>query len=109
MTGNPVERYTRLPADVEALHLESLRDLHVAELWMRGHGAETAHRHPALTGRALLVPTGPAGMFTVAQLGQWLVLDQATGEFTVVPDNRFRATHRPQFATVTPALRQATR
>lgn len=91
--------YQRTPTDVEAMQLVTPRDLHVADLWLRGHGVETAHRHPALASRGLLVPAGPGGIFTIAKLGQWLVHDLTTGEFTVVDDDMFRLVHRPSDLT----------
>ena len=90
-----VKTWARRPTTVTAMPLTDLRDLHAAELWLRGHGIETAHRHPALAGRGLLVPTGPAGAFTVARLGQWIVHDLTTGRFTVEGDADFRALHTP--------------
>lgn len=106
MTTGSTMLYTRNPSDVEALFLGSLRDLHAAELWLRGHGLDSAHRHPALAARGLLVPTGPGGQFTVARLGQWLVHDLTIGAFSVLDDDDFTALHRPSTLT---ALVDATR
>src|SRR4051812_43101567 len=86
--------YQRTATDVEAIYLGTPRDLHVADLWLRAHGVETAHRHPALATRGLLVPAGPGGIFTIAKLGQWLCHDLTTGEFTVVDDDVFQLVHR---------------
>ena len=88
-----VRRWTRRATDVDALPLTDQRDLHCAEGWLRGHGVDVAHRHPALAGRGLLVP-GPGGLLSVARLGQWLVHDLTVGGFTVEHDGDFRALHR---------------
>ncbi|SNR32912.1 hypothetical protein [Blastococcus mobilis] len=90
-----ISLWTRQPSTVEALQLVELRDLHAAELWLRGHGLESAHRHPALAGRGLLVPAGPGGIFTIAKLGQWLTRDRVTGDFAVPDDRTFRRVHTP--------------
>jgi hypothetical protein len=93
-------RYMRRPTGVEAIHLGTARDMHVAEVWMRGHGLEAAHRHPALAGRGLLVSAGPGGQFTVARIGQWLTRDTVLGDFTVCDDGPFRLVHTPHLADV---------
>lgn len=95
--------YRRRATSVQAMQLVTPRDLHVAELWMRAHGVHTAHRHPALTGRGLLVPTGPRSYVT-ATLGQWLTHDQASGLFDVADDDVFRLLHAlPVLAAVVDA------
>lgn len=91
--------FQRLASDVEAHELVTPRDLHIADVWLRGHGVEAAHRHPALAGRGLLVPAGPGGIFTIAKLGQWLTHDLTTGEFTVADDDLFRLVHKPSDLT----------
>lgn len=90
--------YERQASRVEAMQLCTPRDLHVADLWLRAHGVESAHRHPYIAQRGLLVPAGPGGIFTIARLGQWLTLDRTTGEWAVVDDPVFRAVHRPDAA-----------
>jgi hypothetical protein len=100
-------RYMRRPTEVEALPLLTPRDMHVAEMWMGGHGVEAAHRHPALASRGLLVPAGPPGVFTVARLGQWLVRDVELGDFAVCEDDAFRAVHTPHLADALAALPDA--
>jgi hypothetical protein len=98
--------FQRIPTDVEAMQLCTPRDLHVADLWLRAHGVESAHRHPAIASRGLLVPAGPGGIFTIARLGQWLTRDLTTGEFTVPDDDLFQLVHRASDLTaVADALR----
>lgn len=100
-----VELWTRNAAPVEALHLTTLRELHAAEEWLRAHGVETAHRHPALTRRGLLVPTGP-GQFTAARLGQWVVRDTTTGTWAVVDGDQFQQpSYTPRSDNTTEAAR----
>lgn len=93
MTTAPA-RWTRRATDVEALYLGDLGDLHCAELWLRGHHVDTAHRHPAVAARGLLVPTGPGGQFTVARIGHWVVHDLTTGRFDLTDNDTFLALHR---------------
>lgn len=93
MTGPALHH--RPASSVEAMQLVTPRDLHLADLWLRAHGVESAHRHPAVAGRGLLVPAGPGGIFTVARLGQWLVRCLTTGRFEVLDDADFRALHQP--------------
>lgn len=94
MTGPALHH--RPATDTEAMQLVTPRDLHVADLWLRAHGVECAHRHPAVAGRGLLVPAGPGGIFTIARLGQWLTRCLTTGRFEVLDDHDFRALHQPQ-------------
>lgn len=88
-----VQRFTRRPSEVQAMQLVTPRDLHVAEVWLRGHGVESASRHPTLGARGMAI-VGPGGVLTVARLGQWLTHDLTTGEWEVVDDDTFRLVHR---------------
>lgn len=94
--------YRRQPSDVEAHQLVTPRDLHLADLWLRAHGMESAHRHPAVSGRGLLVPAGPGGIFTIAKLGQWVCRDLTTGEFLTADDDLFQLVHTPAPAVPAP-------
>ena len=106
MTTIPrVETWIRRPIDVEALPLDGLHALHVGERWLAMHGLEAAHRHPAVLGRALLVPAGPGGAFRVARIGQRLIFDAVTGRPEVLDEDEFLLTHdrrTPTLAVVRP-------
>ena len=93
MTSPRVESWTRRPIDVEALPLDGLHALHVGERWLAMHGLEVAHRHPAVLGRALLVPVGPGGAFRVARIGQRLIFDAVTGRPEVLDEDEFLLLH----------------
>lgn len=81
------ERFTRNATEVEAMPLDGPADLHLVELWLRGHGLRVSLTHPTLISRGLMV-VGPTGF--VARLGQWVVHDITAGTWGAVDDRLFR-------------------
>lgn len=84
--------FTRRSTPVQAMRLDSPRELHAAEVWLRAHRVEAAVRHPH-AGDGLLIATGAGGITMPARMGQWLIRCKEIGDFTVEDDSHFWALH----------------
>jgi hypothetical protein len=76
--------FRRQSADVQAMRLESWRDVSVSRLWLATHGVRSAWS--GKTAGPLLVIYGPHSR-TTARLGDWLTYDVGSGVFAVEADD----------------------